>query len=264
MPACGHPDHAGHRPPAGPGRGHHFHLCWRTGTWTLCPSRKNRPRPRHPRPGDRPPKRPGPKGPARSDRRCVATKKKRFHYFIRGYRWAPENFGASKGLTKDSRKAIPLTLDERREVGILSLTKGPDAAIGYVKHTERARERQRRKIITYGFLTKESPGQFAYYPQLCFCADAPIGERLRVFKQIRDVLGENDGRVVTSTECELDGQYHPINVKENTVTADFSRPLTIPMGEKFIRDGLETPYRPRPKAPKKARPHKRRDMAPIR
>ena len=191
-------------------------------------------------------------------------KKKRFHYFIRGYRWAPENFGASKGLTKDSRKAIPLTLDERREVGILSLTKGPDAAIGYVKHTERARERQRRKMITYGFLSKEVSGRFVYCPQLSFRADASIDERLRVFKKIRAILEETDGRVVTSTECELDGQYRPTNVKENTITADFSRPLTIPMGEKFIRDGLETPYRPRPKAPKKARPHKRRDMAPIR
>ena len=60
-------------------------------------------------------------------------KKKRFHYFIRGCRWAPENFGASKGLTKDSRKAIPLTLDERREVGILSLTKGPDAAMDTIQ-----------------------------------------------------------------------------------------------------------------------------------
>lgn len=97
------------------------YLCWRTGTWTLCPSRRNRPRPRTPRPGGRPPKRPGPKELGWYDRGRTAMKKKRFHYFIRGYRWAPENFGASKGLTKDSRKAIPLTPDERREVGILSL-----------------------------------------------------------------------------------------------------------------------------------------------
>lgn len=191
-------------------------------------------------------------------------KKKQFHYSISGCRWAPESFGASKGLTKDSRKAIPLASDERREVGILILTKGPDAAIGYVKHIERARERQRKKIITYGFFTKESPGQFAYCPQLYFRADAPVGERLRVFKQIRDILGENDGRVVTSTECELDGEYRPTNVRENTVTVDFNRPLRIPMGEKFIRDGPEPPYRPYAKAPKKNRPHKRKHTAPTR
>lgn len=90
-------------------------------------------------------------------------KKKRFHYSISGYRWAPESFRAAKGLVGQPARNIPLTDAERHEVGLLSLTKGPDAAIGYVKHIERARERQRRKIITYGFLTKESPGQFAYY-----------------------------------------------------------------------------------------------------
>ena len=103
-----------------------------------------------------------------------------------------------------------------------------------------------------------------YCPQLYFRADAPIGERLRVFKQIRDVLGENDGRVVTSTECDLDGKYRPTNVRENTVTADFNRPLRIFMGEKIIRDGPEPPYLPYAKAPKKAQPHKRRHTAPIR
>ena len=191
-------------------------------------------------------------------------KKKRFHYSISGYRWAPESFRAAKGLIGQPAKNIPLTNEQRHEVGLLSLTKGPDVAIGYVKHIERARERQRRKIITYGFLSKESPGQFVYCPQLYFRADAPIGERLRIFKEIRAGLCENDGRVVTSTECELDGEYRPTNVRENTVTADFSRPLTIPMGHQIIRDFPEQPYRPRPKAPKKARPHKRQDTAPTR
>ncbi len=85
-----------------------------------------------------------------------------------------------------------------------------------------------------------------------------------MFKKIRGILGETSGRVVTSTECELDGAYRPTNVRENIVTADFNRPLRIPMGEKFIWDCPEIPYRPRPKAPKKARPHKHRDTAPIR
>lgn len=190
--------------------------------------------------------------------------KNKFHYAISGYRWAPESFQASKGLTKSSMKIIPLTAEEQKETGILFLTKGPGAATGYVKHIERARERQRRKVITYGFHTQEEPSRFVYCPQLYFRADAPIGERLRVFKQIRDVLGENDGRVVTSTECDLDGKYRPTNVRENTVTADFNRPLRIFMGEKIIRDGPEPPYRPYAKAPKKAQPHKRRHTAPIR
>ena len=240
------------------------YLCWRTGTWTLCPSQRNRPRPRNPRPGGRPPKRPGPKELGWYDRGRTTIKKNRFHYSISGYRWAPESFGASKGLTKDSLTAIPLTPDERRKVGILSLTKGPDAAIGYVKHIERAWERRRRTIITYGFFIKESSRQFAYCPQLYFYTDTYFNERLRIFKEVRAVLDESDGRVVVSTECELDGAYRPTNVKENAVMADFSRPLSIFMGEKFIRDCPERPYRPYTKAPKKAKPYKRRDTVPTR
>lgn len=186
-------------------------------------------------------------------------KKKRFHYAITGYRWAPESFHVSKGLTRDSMRDVPLTDEERREVGLLYITKGFDAAAGYVKHVERTHIRQRKSLMTYGFLTKEAPGRFAYCPQLYFRADAAMDERLYMFKKIRSVLEETNGRVVTSTECDLDGEYRPVNIKENAVTADFSRPLRIHMGEKIIRDGPEPPYRPYAKAPKKARPHKHRD-----
>ena len=191
-------------------------------------------------------------------------KKNQFHYTISGYRWAPESFHVSKGLTQNSMRNVPLTDEERREVGRLFLTKGFKAAAGYVKHVERTRERQRRKVITYGFRTQEEPRRFVYCPQLYFRADAAMDERLYMFKIIRGVLEEANGRVVTSIECELDGEYRPIKVKENAVTADFSRPLCIPMGEKIIRDGPEPPYRPYAKAPKKAQPHKRRHTAPTR
>lgn len=191
-------------------------------------------------------------------------KKKQFHYEISGYRWSPESFYACKGLTKDSMKNVPLTDNERREVGILFLTKGFDAATGYVRHIDRARERNTRSIMTYGFHTKEVSGQFIYCPQLYFRSDAAIGERLYMFKKIREVLAETDGRVAISAECELDGAYNPVNVRENALTADFGRPLCIPMGSKIIRDGPEPPYRPRPKTSKKARPHKRQDSSPTR
>lgn len=191
-------------------------------------------------------------------------KKKKIHYAIFGYRWSPGSFQASKGLTRSSMKRVPLTDEERREVGLLYLTKGFDAAVGYVKHVERTRERQRKSIITYGFRTRETPRQFVYCPQLHFRADAALDERLDMFKKIRSVLEKTNGRVVTSAECDLDGEYRPINVRENTVTADFSRPLRIPMGERIIRDGPEPPYRPHVKPPKKARPRKHRDTAPIR
>ena len=184
--------------------------------------------------------------------------KKQFHYAISGYRWAPESFYASKGLSGQTFRNIPLSYEERHEVGMLSLTKGPDAAIGYVKHIERARERQRRSMITYGFRITGSESQFAYCPQLYCRSDAAIGERLRIFKKIRSVLAESNGRMVVSTECDLDGEYHPTNIRENTVTADFNRPLRISVGEMLIRDRPEPLYRPWSKAQEKPRGTKAR------
>lgn len=191
-------------------------------------------------------------------------KKKKFHYIISGYRWAPESFQVSKGLTKDSMKNAPMTAEERHEVGVLFLTKGFETAVGYVKHIERVREHQRKNVITYGFRTQEESRRFVYCPNLYIFADDALDKQLYVFKKIRAILEENNGRVVTSTECDLDEKYRPMNIKENTVAADFSRPLCIPMGEKIIQDGLGPSYHPYAGTSKKVRPHKRRHTAPTR
>lgn len=194
-------------------------------------------------------------------------KKQRFHYSIGGYRWAPERFWAKKGLNGQPDDFVPLTSEERREVGILWTTKGFDAAVGYIKHVERARIRQSKSIMTYGFRSKEAPRQFAYCPQLYCRTDAPLDERLWIFKKVRSILKETGGRVTVSAECELDGRYNPVNVKENYITADFSRPLCISLGNEFSKDCPVRPYHPPPsrsKAPKKAQPHKRRDVDPVR
>lgn len=171
-------------------------------------------------------------------------KNKHFHYSISGYRWAPESFRASKRIASQPPQTIPLSFEERYEVGMLALTKGPETAIGCVKHIERARERQRRQIITYGFRAKESTRQLVYCPQLYCPSDAAIGERLRLFKEIRNFLRKNGGRVVVSTECDLDGEYRPVNVRENAITADFSRPMRISMGEKAFHSGPDRPNVP--------------------
>lgn len=136
-------------------------------------------------------------------------KKQRFQYGISGYRWAPESFRASKGLIGQRKKEIPLTDEERREVGYRFITNGFHSAVGYVKHIERMREREQRCRMTYGG------------------TDAPIAERLSVFKAVRNEFVRTDGKVETSTCCELDGTYRPVNITKNTVTADFSRPLKI-------------------------------------
>ena len=191
-------------------------------------------------------------------------KKERFHYAISGYRWAPESFRASKWLDGHPRKNIPLTLEERCEVGRLFLTKGFQEAKAYIKHIERAREHSRKRVFTYGFFTNELSNGYMYCPRIYFHAGASIDERLCVFKRIRAVIDEAGGRVVVSTECELDGAYRPMNIKENTVTANFSRPLCITIGDRFIRSIPERPYHPRSSSPKKARSRKQRNKAPER
>lgn len=96
-----------------------------------------------------------------------------------------------------------------------------------IKHIERKRACERRSCMTYGFWSKEQPGRYVYCPQLQCGTDAGIAERLYIFKELRRHLAGNGGRVVLSAQCELDEQLKPIHVKENAITADFSRPLRI-------------------------------------
>lgn len=153
--------------------------------------------------------------------------KQRFQYGISGYRWAPESFCVLKGLPGKPKKAVPLAEAERSEVANQFLRYGFHPAVAYIKHLERQREHRSKRYVTYGFTTREQSRLFVYSPQLYCCADAPIQERLRVFKLVRKHLKHNNGEVETSTECELDGVYRPINVRKNVVTADFDRPIRI-------------------------------------
>ena len=154
-------------------------------------------------------------------------KKQRLQYGISGYRWAPESYHASKGLIGQGKKEIPLTDEERREVGYRYLTEGFRSAVGHVKHIERMREREQHCRITYGFWTKEEYQRYVWCPQIFCGTDAPLAERLRVFKAVRNEFARTDGKVETSTCCELDGDYRPANITKTTVTADFSQPLKI-------------------------------------
>lgn len=154
-------------------------------------------------------------------------KKQQFQYGLEGYRWSPESFKIRKGLVGQPKKELPFTREERREVGYCFITKGFWAAVGLIKRIERKRTHERRSYMTYGFWSKEQPGRYVYCPLLQCGTDAGIAERLYIFKELRRHLAETGGRVVLSAQCELDGQCKSIHVKENVITADFSRPLRI-------------------------------------
>ena len=156
-------------------------------------------------------------------------KKQRFQYGISGYRWSPASFHVTKGLVGQKKKPLPLTSEERSEVGYRVITKGFQAAISYIKQIERKRTHEYENLlyVTYGFWLKEDPKRYLFCKQVCCRADAPLAERLGLFKMIRSDLLQRSCQVVTSEQCELDGSYQPVNIKTNTVTADLSRPLVV-------------------------------------
>ena len=84
-------------------------------------------------------------------------RKTSFEYHIHGYRYAPESFRIYKGLPGQKKTEIPLSDEQRYQVGYLCLTQDIKSAVDYVKHIERERERKCRQYMTYGFLLKENP-----------------------------------------------------------------------------------------------------------
>lgn len=99
-------------------------------------------------------------------------RKTSFEYHIHGYRYAPESFHIYKGLPGQEKTELPLSDEQRYQMGYLYLTQGIKSAVDYVKHIERERERKCRLYMTYGFMLKENPRSYVY------CADPAMqGER---------------------------------------------------------------------------------------
>lgn len=153
--------------------------------------------------------------------------KQKMGYCVWGYRYAPESFHVSKGLPGQIKQKVPLSDAQRQEVGYLYVTQGMKTAVDYVKQIEREQERKSQIFMTYGFLTKEDPMRYVFCHQLRFTADDTLQERLMVFQQVRAELEKTKGKVEQFTQCELDGNYRPVKVKKNYITADFSRPVII-------------------------------------
>lgn len=153
--------------------------------------------------------------------------RQKFIYRIWGYRPAPESFRASKGLSRENMTEIPLSSSERHNLGYLYITKGLDAAVDFIKKTERAREKRCRHYMTYGFMSREEPRTYVYSPSVYCRTDADLQERLRMLRELRDYMAGEGGRVEKYSECDLDGRFRPCNVREHYVTADVSRPVVV-------------------------------------
>ena len=152
-------------------------------------------------------------------------RKQRYHYAVSGYHFAPESFHIMKGLSARSLTLVPLTDDQRGQIGYLLITQGFRAAVDQVKRIERERARKPTRVLTYGFHTQDD-GYF-YCPQLHCQPEAPLAERIIVFRSVRETIAERGCQVLQTKSCELDGHYRPINVKENYAVADLDSPLMV-------------------------------------
>lgn len=153
---------------------------------------------------------------------------KKFSYAVSGYRYAPESFRAFKKSIHGDTKEIPLSAEQRSEVGTLYLTQGLKAAVDYVKRIERERERKCRLYTTYGFFSKEEPHTYLFCKEIRCRDDAPLDKKLRIFRASKDILSSASS-VRQWTECELDAHYHPVNIQSHnvTLTVDFNRPVKV-------------------------------------
>lgn len=152
-------------------------------------------------------------------------RKTSFEYHIHGYRYAPESFHIYKGLPGQEKTELPLSDEQRYQMGYLYLTQGIKRAVDYVKHIERERERKCRLYMTYGFMLKENPRSYVYCADLRCRENDPPAVRLQTLRAFREHLAQSEGRIEQSVECELDGRYRPIHMRKNYVTADFDRPI---------------------------------------
>ena len=113
-------------------------------------------------------------------------RKTSFEYHIHGYRYAPESFHIYKGLPGQEKTELPLSDEQRYQMGYLYLTQGIKSAVDYVKHIERERERKCRLYMTYGFMLKENPRSYVYCADLrCRENDPPA---VRIWPRAKAVL----------------------------------------------------------------------------
>ena len=153
--------------------------------------------------------------------------KLKFEYNICGYRYAPESFHIYKGLPGQKKNEIPLSDEQRQQMGYLCLTEGVKSAVDYVKHIERERERKCRQYMPYGFMLKENPHEYVYCPSLRCRESDTLKTRLCILQAVREKLARDKGRVEQSVECDLDGHYRPVNIRKHYATADLRRPVMV-------------------------------------
>ena len=156
-------------------------------------------------------------------------------YSVSGYQYSPESFRAYRVLVDKSGAGeneyveLDLSADQCQAIGYTYLCKGPRAAFALAKKYDRAMDRKPRLSLTYGFLDASNPSRYYFTRQLYCRLDAPLAERLSIFKRVRGCFKE--GAEYETTTYQLDSAFKPVDAKKDKScyyhNADLSKPVLV-------------------------------------
>lgn len=150
---------------------------------------------------------------------------KKIGYSIHGYRYAPQRFRIYYNTQSGHEVQIPLSDEQRSQIGYLYLAQGEKAALENVKCIDQERSRKCLLYMAYGFLTQDAPSNM-FIKQFRFHEDTSVGKRLKAYRELKDYLAQIGGKVKVGS-CQLYGHYRPVDVMEHYLTEDFERPIII-------------------------------------
>ena len=157
----------------------------------------------------------------------------RIKYTCSGYKYAPESFVSFKCIIDRSGRGnhryerLNLPREQEHEIGYAYITQGRKAAADLAKRYDRARSKTTKFFVTYGFFSAGSDRTYHFTRDLYCLPDAPIAKRFDIYKRFKEQLLAVGCKVEQSTQCELDGDYQPVNVMINYETVDITRPIIV-------------------------------------
>ena len=166
-------------------------------------------------------------------------------YTCRGYRYAPESFRVYKVYINQSggqHKYVEmlLTAEQRAAVGNARICKGESAASALARRYDRAMLKKQGAFITYGFVDAGDASKYYYTHQLRCKPDAPLKEKLYIFKEFKKYLAR--GSEVKRSEGFLDAYYRPVEHKKVNiryrVNADLTKPVIVYLKITDERNGV--------------------------
>ena len=158
---------------------------------------------------------------------------------IQCYKYAPEQFKAYRvvGFSHGNRnvpKYEQIKLDgyETSVCGNAYCTKGRSAAISELKKIMRKHSKRPDYYVTYGFMSKTYPSQYRFTKDIRAVPEC-IDDILRVYKEFKQFVLNNDCKFPSYTQAVLDGNYQATKIEDVYDEVDISKPVRIILNVKY-------------------------------